>query len=124
MADIQRRSGHADMACTFDVDLVVERNGIDIVLMLRSQINDGVTARQRLLQGLGLSHITVLVERRKVLAGPFIHDDQRQIIACTETFRQARSDKTGPPIIATLRLSIICHSAGSHYSRHNIETGR
>lgn len=100
------------MACAFYIDLVIERNRIDIVLMLRRQINDGVTARQRFLQGLGLRHIAILIERRKMCAGLLVNDDQRQVVALTETFRQACSDKTGTPIIATLRLSIICHSAG------------
>ena len=85
------------MACAFDIDLIIERNRIDVVLMLRRQINDGVTARQRFLQGLGLRHVAILIERRKMRAGLLVNDDQRQIIARTETFCQACSDKTGTP---------------------------
>ncbi len=85
------------MACAFDIDLIIERNRIDIVLMFRRQINDGITARQRFLQGLGLRHIAILIERRKMCAGLLVNDDQRQVVALTETFRQACSDKTGTP---------------------------
>ncbi|AIM22335.1 hypothetical protein SERRSCBI_13685 [Serratia sp. SCBI] len=85
------------MTCAFDIDLIIERNGIDIVLMLRRQINDGVTARQRFLQSLRLSHIAILIKGWKMCTGLLIDDDQCQIIALTETFRQACSDKTGTP---------------------------